>query len=155
MDAERLDVYHRDGIAINGYDVVAYFTKNQAIKGQAKYACLWRKVMWQFSSEGHLQMFSENPEKYVPQYGGFCAFGMSNGYKAKTKSESFSIIDGKLYLNFANYVKRRWTEKHKEHILSANHQWDKTKESIPIKAHPIPIWWKYKLLKLIGKDLFD
>lgn len=154
MEVERLTYYNSNGIALDGYDVVAYFTLNKAAKGSSKFACMWNNLLWMFCNEEHLELFSENPEKYAPQFGGFCAFGVSNGYKASTRPEAFSIVDGKLYLNFAKYVRRRWSEKQASRILSADETWDSIKSEVPIRAHPIPIWWKYQLLKLVGRDLF-
>ncbi len=155
MDVALTEYYHKDGVALDGYDVVSYFDGGLVMKGKSSFACVWSNVLWLFSSEDHLEKFSNQPERYAPQFGGFCAFGAANGYKASTKPEAFSIIDGKLYLNFAKYVRRRWQEKQTTHIQAANDSWEKTKHLKPIKAHPIPIWWKYQILKLTGKDIFD
>lgn len=154
MDVEQSDYYHKRGVALNGYDVVSYHESKHPSKGKPSFACVWSNVLWLFGNQDHLEKFTNEPLKYAPQYGGFCAFGVSNGYKASTKPEAFSIVDGKLYFNFAKYVKRRWLEKQSSHIESANKYWNKIKKSAPIKAHPIPIWWKYQFLKLTGKDLF-
>lgn len=155
MTQDQSIIFHKNGVAIGGYDPVAYFELNEAVKGSPQVSYEWEGLDWYFSSLTHKNLFLESPEAYIPQYGGFCAFGVSNGYKASTRPNAFSIIDGKLYLNFAKYVKRRWTAKQSGHITSANSAWGNIKEDTPIKAHPIPIWWKYQFLKLVGKDLFE
>ena len=154
MGFDNSEIFHRNGIALRGYDVVAYFILDRAVEGMQTLSFEWKDKQWWFSSEEHLELFRQNPQSYEPQYGGYCAFGVSNGYKASTKPAAFTIIDGKLYFNFAGYVKRRWTEKQAMHITSANQKWEEVKETVPIGAKPIPIWWKYQFLKLFGKDIF-
>ncbi len=155
MLKDQSEIFHKNGVAIGGYDPVAYFKLNEAVKGRPQVSYSWEGVTWYFSSAAHMNLFIARPAAYIPQYGGFCAFGVSNGYKASTRPQAFSIIDGKLYLNFAKYVKRRWAARQLEHIESANKAWNGIKEDSPIKAHPIPIWWKYQFLKLVGRDLFE
>jgi len=147
-------IFQEDGVAIKGYDVVAYFRENRAIKGEETYSYKWADVKWLFSSQDHLNLFKSNPEQYLPQYGGYCAFGASEGYLAGTKPEAFTIYNDKLYLNFAKYVRKRWSEKIDAKIAKADRLWPDAKVTKPIGAKPIPIWWKYQLLKLVGKDLF-
>lgn len=89
-------------VAIKGYDPVAYFTEQRAVKGKDGIAHSWLGAEWQFSSDKHKKMFSENPVKYAPQYGGFCADGVA--YEETTSNidpQAWRIIDGKLYLNFS------------------------------------------------------
>ena len=92
--------YKPSGIAIRGYDTVAYFTQNQAVKGSDKFATQWQGATWQFSSQEHLDLFTANPEKYAPQYGGYCALGVVRGHLVKIEGESWTIFENKLYLNF-------------------------------------------------------
>ena len=88
-------------VAIKGYDPVANFTQQKAVKGEQKIAPEWFGAKWQFSSEKHKQMFSENPIKFAPQYGGLCADGVAYGtLTANIDPEAWRIIDGKLYLNY-------------------------------------------------------
>lgn len=155
MKADTSEIFNENGIALKGYDVVAYFTMNKAVKGNPQHTSEWKGKSWYFISADHLNLFERNPEKYAPQFGGYCAFGVSNGYKATTKPEAFSIVDNKLYFNFAQYVKLRWAEKQKQHIGSANDRWEEIKNEPRISARPIPIWWKYQFLKLVGRDLFE
>ncbi len=87
-------------VAIKGYDPVAYFTERRAIKGSEDFALTWLGAEWNFSSEMHKQLFSENPIKYAPQYGGHCADGVAYGdFTTNIDPTAWRIIDGKLYLN--------------------------------------------------------
>lgn len=147
-------IFQEDGVAIKGYDVVAYFRENRAIIGEETYSYKWADTKWLFGSQEYLDLFKSDPEKYLPQYGGYCAFGTSEGYLAATNPEAFTIYRGKLYLNFAKYVRKRWSEKIDAKIATADRLWPDAKVTQPIKAKPIPIWWKYQLFKLFGKDLF-
>ncbi|MEM6735674.1 MAG: YHS domain-containing (seleno)protein [Bacteroidota bacterium] len=154
MDLKNSEIFHKDGIALKGYDVVAYHAEEKAIKGKQDLAYLWKGLEWRFYETKYLELFKTNPDKYVPQYGGYCAFGASQGYKARSKPQSFYIGEGKLYLNFADYVQKRWLEDKSEKIKAADGLWEQIKTTQPVKALRIPIWWKYQFLKLIGKDLF-
>ncbi len=147
-------VYSKNGIAIEGYDPVSFFTEKSAVKGK-DFHFIWSGKKWLFTSQKHLDAFISDPEKYVPQYGGYCAFGISSGYKAKPKMDAFTIHEGRLYLNFANYVKERWLEKVAEKVQSGDQHWINIHDNaIPIKANRHIIYLKYKLLKILGKDLF-
>lgn len=109
--------------AINGYDAVAYFTKSAPVKGNKKYHYQWKNNNWYFSSAEHLAMFKESPEKYAPQYGGFCAFAAANNALAKTEPEAWSIVDGKLYLNYSLKVQGKWTKNQAGFIKKADKNW--------------------------------
>lgn len=146
--------YHLSGVALEGYDPVAYFVKHQAVKGRPAISFVYQELTWYFSESRHLNLFKAEPEKYIPQYGGYCAFGASNGYKAKPKMDAFTIYNDKLYLNFAKYVQVRWEEDKETKISAADKQWSDTKNTIPIKANRHFIYWKYLFLKVFGKDLF-
>ena len=147
-------IYHENGLALKGYDPVSYFIDNKAIKGSQEFRFSWSGLDWHFTSQRHLDLFIESPERYVPAYGGYCAFGASYAYKAKPKMDAFYIHEGKLYLNFAKYVQKRWLETLKEKTASADQQWEETQKTNPIKANRKFIYIKYKVLLLFGKDLF-
>src|SRR5213596_2103779 len=88
-----------DGVAINGFDVVAFHTQKKAIKGSADLMYEWSGAKWLFSTQSNLDLFKVDPEKYTPQYGGHCALGMSDGNLSKKPTEGeFEIYRGKLYL---------------------------------------------------------
>lgn len=93
-----------NGVAINGYDVVAYFTRNEAVRGNQKHEAQYKGVKYWFASEEDKNRFLKDPDKYVPQYGGYCAFamGMKNA-KVPSDPNTFKLYNGKLYLFFNDY----------------------------------------------------
>jgi YHS domain-containing protein len=118
----------REG-AIQGYDVVAYFAENKPVKGAKEFSASYLGEIWFFASAENLKAFQSTPEKYIPQFGGFCAYGMSQGYKAKTEPDAFTIVDGKLYLNYNQAVRKIWNEKQAELIDKANSNWPTVKDA--------------------------
>lgn len=98
----------RTDTAINGYDTVAYFTVGKPVKGQDGLVHEWMGAKWKFSSQANLDLFKANPEKYAPQYGGYCAFGVAQGALVKVEPDQFTVRDGKLYLNFDADVQAKW-----------------------------------------------
>lgn len=98
------------GIAINGYDTVAYFTDGKPVKGNEAFAYEWNGGKWLFASQAHLDLFKSNPTKYAPQYGGYCAYGVSQGYLVSIEPDQFTVQDGKLYLNYDSSVQKKWTK---------------------------------------------
>jgi YHS domain-containing protein len=106
--------------AINGYDTVAYFTDNKAVKGNDGIATEWMGAKWKFASQEHLDLFKASPEKYAPQYGGYCAYGVTQDYLVKVDPDQFSIIDGKLYLNYDADVQTKWKKDTAGYIKAAD-----------------------------------
>lgn len=96
--------------AIRGYDPVSYFTENQPVKGVKTINLNWNGSIWYFSSESNKKMFEANPEKYAPQYGGYCAYGWAKGYAVKTEPDAWAIVGGRLYLNYDKGVQKEWDE---------------------------------------------
>ena len=94
--------------AINGYDSVAYFTKNAPVKGLDANTYEWNGAKWKFSTQANLELFKNNPEKYAPQYGGYCAYGVANDNLVKVEPDQFTIYEGKLYLNYDAAVQKDW-----------------------------------------------
>lgn len=125
--AQQPELFSVSGKAIKGYDPVAYFTKGKAVQGDPKIVYTWRGSNWYFSSAEHLKAFQENPEKYSPQYGGYCAYGMADGHKAPTDNEAWTILNGKLYLNYNLDVQKMWKEKQAEYIITADKNWPELK----------------------------
>ena len=119
------NVNTKDGIAIQGYDPVAYFESDKATIGQKEITTNFKDAVYYFSSEKNKVLFLKNPDKYAPQYGGFCAYGMSNGYEAPTQPEAFTIVDNKLYLNYNLKVKEMWLKEQTSRIEKANINWEK------------------------------
>ena len=97
-----------ENIAIKGYDTVAYFADNGAVKGNPQYEFVWNGAKWLFSSKDNLEKFKSNPEQYAPQFGGYCSWAVSHGYTADGDPEAWKVVDGKLYLNYNQKVKEKW-----------------------------------------------
>ena len=110
-------------MAIKGADPVAYFTEGRAVEGRAEHSLLWRGAEWRFASEANRALFEGDPERYAPRYGGFCAYAAANGQKAKIEPEAWSIVDGKLYLNYDRPIRERWNAKQAEYIAAADREW--------------------------------
>ena len=98
----------RTDTAINGYDTVAYFTVGKPVKGLDSYTTDWMGAKWKFASQANLDLFKANPEKYAPQYGGYCAYGVTKDALVKVEPEQFTVRDGKLYLNYDADVQATW-----------------------------------------------
>ena len=97
-----------DDIAVKGFDTVAYFTENAAVEGKKAHSLEWNGATWRFSSAANKALFEADPEKYAPQYGGYCAWAVSQNQTASIEPEQFTIVDGKLYLNYNQEVKEKW-----------------------------------------------
>lgn len=95
-------------VAIKGTDTVAYFTEGRAVKGLKKFEAEWNGAVWRFASAENRDLFTAAPEKYAPQYGGYCAWAVSQGYTAGIDPEAWKIVDGKLYLNYSREVQKTW-----------------------------------------------
>jgi len=121
--ADTAQFYNNGGIAIDGSDAVAYFTEGRPVSGNAAYTVDWMGVTWQFVSEENRAAFEAEPSAYAPQYGGYCAWAVSQGYTASTIPQAWKIVDGKLYLNFSRRIQRRWERDIPENIAAANRNW--------------------------------
>ena len=117
--------YAPDGIGAGGYDPVAYFTDGKAMRGLEQMTAEHGGVTYRFASAEHRDLFQAAPEKYLPRYGGFCAYAAAKGSLAKTDPEAFSVVDGKLYLNFSKDVRERWLQHPAEYIAEADKRWPK------------------------------
>ena len=98
----------RTDTAINGYDPVAYFTVGKPVKGLDTLAYEWMGAKWKFSSQANLDLFKANPEKFAPQYGGYCAYGVVQDALVKVEPEQFTVREGKLYLNYNAEIQAKW-----------------------------------------------
>lgn len=96
------------GKAIRGYDPVAYFTEGKPSEGMLRFTHRWLDALWYFASDENRALFIEEPERYAPQYGGYCAWAVSRGYTASTDPEAWMIVDEKLYLNYSKSVQAEW-----------------------------------------------
>jgi len=110
-------------LAVSGYDTVAYFTENKPVKGDSDYSFEYKEATWQFSSKANLALFKANPEKYAPQYGGYCAWAAADGRTASGDPLQWTIIDEKLYLNYNAAVQEEWLKDTATFIKEADSKW--------------------------------
>jgi hypothetical protein len=122
-----------NGIALQGYDAVAYVTLQKAVKGQRAYSHDWRGVRWQFASAANRAQFAASPESFAPQFGGFCAYGVSRGYAVDVDPDAFSVVDGKLYLNYSKRVQATWNQDRAGYIEKARQNWPKVSADLEKK----------------------
>lgn len=113
---------NRNG-AIRGYDPVAYFTLGEPTEGDKKYTTRWQGAIYRFASAENFTLFKSDPERYAPQYGGYCAYAVAKGATAQTDPEAWTIVNGKLYLNFSPAIKKRWSQDIPGNIRAANRNW--------------------------------
>ncbi|MEQ8306467.1 MAG: YHS domain-containing (seleno)protein [Hoeflea sp.] len=111
------------GVAIEGHDPVAYFTMNKPVPGDPAITATHEGAVYRFSSEENRALFEADPAKYAPQYGGYCAYGAAKGYKAPVEVDKFSIVDGKLYLNYNGQVQSTWIKDTAGYIDKADAWW--------------------------------
>lgn len=109
--------------AIKGYDTVAYFIVGQPVEGSDEYSMEYNGATWLFSSQENLELFQADPEKYAPQYGGYCAYAVANNSTASIKPELFTIHEGKLYLNYNDSVNEKWIANKEGFIQDADRNW--------------------------------
>ena len=120
--------FNPDGVAIRGYDPVAYFAEGAAVEGSKQFSCSWKGTEWHFKNQSNLDTFRANPEKYAPQFGGYCAYGASENHKSPTEPNAFTIVNDKLYLNYNMKVKEMWMKDTKGRIATAEKNWNTLKD---------------------------
>ena len=113
----------RGNLALQGYDPVAYFEEGKAVKGEAGHSASWMGATWQFASAKNREAFQADPERYAPQYGGYCAWAVSEGYTADIDPHAWRIVNGKLYLNYSKSIQRRWEKDIPGHIAMGDKNW--------------------------------
>ena len=113
------------GVAIKGYDPVAYFTDAKPVEGNSDFTFEWKDAKWRFATAEHLAAFKASPEKYAPQFGGYCAWAVSQGYTAGIDPAAWKIVDGKLYLNYSADVQKKWALDVPGNISKAETNWPK------------------------------
>ncbi|WP_299772591.1 YHS domain-containing (seleno)protein [uncultured Pseudoteredinibacter sp.] len=125
------DKYQFSAPAVQGYDVVSYHTAKRPIRGNGNFVATHNGATYQFSSKANLASFKSNPEKYVPAYGGYCAFGVSVGKKFIGDPEVWRVVNGKLYLNLDTGIQDEWFKDVPGRIKSADTQWKTIKDKSP------------------------
>jgi YHS domain-containing protein len=111
------------GLAIHGYDPVAYFEDGRPVKGDAAIGHEWQGATWLFATREHRDTFAADPEKYAPQYGGYCAKAVSENTTADIDPASWSIVGGKLYLNYSPKIKKLWEQDPAGRITRGDANW--------------------------------
>ena len=111
------------GVAIHGYDVVAFFTESKPLKGVEAFSVEYAGAAWWFSSATHRTLFQADPEKYIPQFGGFCAFAAAHSSKSDIDPAAWHIVDGKLYLNYSQRVEFMWLGDLSTNLRKAETYW--------------------------------
>jgi YHS domain-containing protein len=109
--------------AIDGFDPVSYFSENRPERGSSDITAEWNGAVWHFTTIEHRDTFMKDPEKYAPQYGGFCALGMAHGGDVPTNPEAWTIWEGKLYLNMIKEVSITWRYNPDKLIARADEKW--------------------------------
>ncbi len=110
-------------LALDGHDAVAYFTEGTPVKGSKDFTFEYNGATWQFASQANKDRFIQNPAKYAPQYGGYCAWAVSQNYTARGNPKNWKIVGGKLYLNYNDKIQARWEEDIPGFIAKADTNW--------------------------------
>lgn len=133
LPAQIHEVYEYRSKAIRGYDPCSFFLEGKAVKGIEMIAFSWQGSTWYFSTFANREAFTKTPEKYAPQYGGYCAYGIANGYKAQTDPTTWIIVNDKLYFSYSQKIKSRWYPNRLEQITKGDQQWPALKSIKKIK----------------------
>lgn len=112
-----------DGVAVRGYDTVAFFVDNGAVQGNPAFEYAWNGAKWLFSSAENLEKFKRDPDAYAPQFGGYCSYAVSHGYTADGDPMTWKIVNGKLYLNYNQKAKESWEKQQDQFINDGEKNW--------------------------------
>ena len=121
--AQKPEIYADRNGAIRGYDPVAYFTDKASVKGSDKFSYAWKGATWRFASAENRDLFAASPEKFAPQYGGYCAFAVAQNSLARIDPQAWNVVDGKLYLNYSLKVREAWAKDSPGYIRKADANW--------------------------------
>ena len=116
-------VNSRGGLAIGGYDAVAYFGEGRARRGAVAHFADWQGARWLFVSRENRDAFLAAPARFAPRYGGYCAYGMAHGYKAPVDPEAWTIVGDRLYLNYSRSIRTQWLADRDAFIARAETNW--------------------------------
>lgn len=119
-----------DKVAIHGYDTVAYFTEGKPMKGSNEFEHVWQDARWHFASATNRDLFTANPDRYAPQYGGYCALGLSAGEYADIDPNAWTIVDGKLYLNKTLEYRQAWRKAPEAYFATADYNWNNNRDKL-------------------------
>lgn len=116
------------GLALKGYDPVAYFTMGHPMVGDPRFTATHEGATYRFATAAHRDTFLKEAAKYAPQYGGYCAFGVAGGYKVKIDPQAFSVREGKLFLNYDKRVQERWLADIPGYLAKSEANWGGLKD---------------------------
>lgn len=120
---KRLVNVDRNGLALKGYDPVAYFTENRPVKGDAKFQSTFNGATYYFASAANKKTFEGDPKKYEPQFGGFCAYAASQGHTAKIEPDAFEVLNGRLLLQYDRSVRDLFNKDQNGNLMKADKNW--------------------------------
>jgi YHS domain-containing protein len=123
-----LNNLNQDGVAIDGYDPVAFFTDNQPVKGKPEFQSIYRAARYYFASADHKKMFDTEPQKYEPQFGGYCAYGVSKGALYPIEVDAFQIVNGRLLLQYNKDAQKKFNQDTQGRLKLADENWPKLVE---------------------------
>jgi hypothetical protein len=112
-----------EGLALRGYDAVAYFREGKAVQGREEFRHDWNGARWLFATAESRDLFARGPESYAPQYGGYCSWAVSHGYTADGDPEAWKVVHGKLYLNYNREVREMWEQDIPGFIAAGDRNW--------------------------------
>ena len=130
--AESGQFYERHGVAIDGFDPVAYFEDHKAVKGLLALSHVYKGSTFVFVSPAHLAAFVQAPERFAPQFGGYCAYGVAEGVKAAIAGEIWEVVEGKLYLNHDPQVQVKWKAERSALLRAAQAKWPQVESSTDV-----------------------
>jgi YHS domain-containing protein len=122
-ERERIHTGWFSSLAVGGYDTVAYHTQGEAVQGSEAWETEFLGATWRFASQENLERFLEDPDRYRPAYGGHCAWAVAQGYTAKGDPRFWTIVDGRLFLNYSAKVQRDWLEDVPGFVRKADGNW--------------------------------
>lgn len=111
------------GVTLHGYDAVAYHTEGRAVPGNSQFEHVWSGATWRFASAANRDRFAASPERYAPQFGGYCAWAVSRNYTADIDPQAFAVVDAKLYVNYSTLVQARWRLDRDANIAAGHKNW--------------------------------
>lgn len=114
--------------AVGGYDPVSYFSDAGPLKGSADISLEYKGAEWHFASEANREAFRQDPERYAPQYGGYCAWAVAQGKTAKGDPQNWRVVNGKLYLNYNSDIQARWEKDIPGFIEAGDRNWPRVLE---------------------------
>lgn len=118
-------------VALHGHDPVSYFKAGAPARGKADMTVVHEGVIYRFASAANRDAFRQDPERYAPQFGGFCAMGTAMGLKLDVDPQAWRVVDGKLYLNLNKDVQKKWLSDVPGHLSQANAKWPEIKDKDP------------------------